>query len=62
MTDTEIKPRTVKWLIEKLSTFPPEMEVSVEVHDPVTDARLWGPLWLAEEEGGEVNLFARKKP
>lgn len=50
---------TVGELTKILSSFPDEKRVEVEVHDSKADVRLWGRLWLAEEEGDWINLFAR---
>ena len=51
---------TVRELIKRLGELPLDAEVEIEVHDNQRDERLFGPLWLVNQEGDEVNLFARQ--
>ena len=50
----------VRELIKRLGELPLDAEVEIEVHDNQRDERLFGPLWLVNQEGDEVNLFARQ--
>ena len=53
------EPMNVGKLRQILNELSDDTLVEIEVYDMKRNSRLFGPLWLAQAEAGELNLFAR---